>query len=126
MDFVLPDDDIDRLNNDFSGRWKTIINDVERGIVISHYALPPGYSLPEVNMLILVPQGYPMAQLDMFYLSPGVAKTNGNAIGALKNEVHFDQQWQRWSRHYQWQAGVHNMRTHLDVAENSLDEELLR
>lgn len=125
MDFELPDDDIGFLNNSFPSRWKTIVSDVERGIVINNYALPVGYTLPEVEMMILIPPDYPMAQLDMFYLSPDVAKTNGNAIGTVINELHFNNQWQRWSRHYQWQAGVHNIATHLQVVKNSLEEELL-
>ncbi|WP_424946015.1 E2/UBC family protein [Candidatus Spongiihabitans sp.] len=126
MDFALPDDDVGLLNNTFPSRWKTIVSTVERGIVISRYALPVGYTLSEVEIMILIPQDYPMAQLDMFYLSPDVAKTNGNAIGAVSNELHFNRQWQRWSRHYQWQVGINNIATHLGVVKNALETELLK
>ena len=120
MDFALPDDDVGFLNNSFPSRWRTIVSTVDRGIVISRYALPACYTLQEVEMMILIPQNYPMAELDMFYLSPEVTKTNGNAIGGVSNETHFDRQWQRWSRHYQWQAGIHNIATHLGVVNNAL------
>lgn len=124
MDFELPDDDVGFLNNAFPGKWKTIVGTVERGIVISRYALPVGYALSEAEIMILIPQEYPMAQLDMFYLSPDVAKTNGNAIGTVSNVSHFNRQWQRWSRHYQWQVGVHNIATHLGTVRNALESEL--
>lgn len=126
MDFELSEDDASFLNNTFPDRWKTIVSGVERGIAISPYHLPKGYNLLKVNMMILIPQNYPVAKLDMFYLSPEIAKTNDESIAALNNETHFDRAWQRWSRHYSWQAGIHNIATHLQVVKNSLEEELLR
>lgn len=126
MDFELPDDDIGFLENAFKGKWNTVTIDTERGIIINNYPLPKGYSHTEVEMMILIPQDYPMAALDMFYLLPEITKTNGGTIGALNNEPHLDRQWQRWSRHYEWQAGIHNIATHLHIVKNSLEEELKR
>ena len=123
MDFELPDDDIGFLNNSFDV-WQTIISNVERGIIIKNYSLPDGYNCQQVEMMILVPQNYPAAALDMFYISPDIIKTNGRSIGALSSGAHFDRQWQRWSRHYQWQAGIHNIATHLHAVKNALEDEL--
>ena len=127
MDFDLPEDDIGFLDSAFGREnWHTIIKDAEQGIVIKKYSLPQGYNQPTVAMMILIPQDYPMAALDMFYLSPDISKTNGKSIGALQNEAHFDKQWQRWSRHYPWKAGTYNIATHMQVVKNSLIEELDR
>lgn len=126
MNFELPDDDVGFLKNSFKDKWQTVMSDTERGIVINNYPLPKDYNHTEVEMMILIPQDYPMAALDMFYLFPEITKTNGNNIEALNNESHFDRQWQRWSRHYPWQAGIHNIATHLQVVKNSLEEELER
>lgn len=125
MDFELSDDDIGFLDSDFKG-WQTIISDVERGIIIKNHLLPEGYNCQKVEIMILIPQDYPVAALDMFYISPEITKTNSRNIEALDNETHFNRQWQRWSRHYQWQAGIHSIATHLQVVKNSLIEELER
>lgn len=124
MDFELLDDDVGFLNSTFNNKWQTIISSVARGIVIENYSLPSGYNLLEVKMMILVPQDYPMARLDMFYISPSIAKNNGNPIQQLGNATHFGIQWQGWSRHYTWQAGIHNIATHFQVIKNFLEEEL--
>ncbi len=126
MDFALPDDDTNFLNTSFNGKWDGIVSNVERGIIIKNYPLPDGYNHKEVEMMILVPQDYPVAALDMFYIFPEITKTNGRIIEALNTESHLDRQWQRWSRHYPWQAGIHNIATHLQVVKNSLIEELNR
>lgn len=126
MNFELPDDDVGFLENEFKGKWQTIISDTERGIIVKKYSLSEGYNQSEVEMMILIPQDYPMAALDMFYLLPGIAKTNGSDIKALNNEEHFGKQWQRWSRHYTWEAGIHNIATHFHSIKDSLEGELQR
>ncbi len=126
MSFELPNDDIEFLNLEFNNQWEYKKNDAERGIIIKNYPILEGYSCVEVSLMILVPQNYPVSALDMFYVLPEITKTNGNAISALENENHFDIQWQRWSRHYNWQAGIHNIATHLTVVKNCLKEELQR
>lgn len=122
MGFKLPKDDLGFLEDSFRGKWETIVDEVERGILIKNYFLPEGYKQLDVEMMILVPQNYPMAALDMFYVSPDIAKVTGNNIVALSNESHFSKRWQRWSRHYQWEAGIHNIATHLQVVKNALED----
>lgn len=126
MDFELLDDDVGFLNSTFNDKWQTIPSTVAQGIVIENYSLPSGYNPSEIKMMILVPQNYPMAQLDMFYTSPSIAKNNGNPIQALNNVQHFGMQWQGWSRHYTWQEGIHNIATHFQAIKNFLEEELQR
>ena len=126
MCFHLPQDDTDFLDDSFNKRWKRIADDKERGIVIEGYLLPEGYNQSEAEMMLLIPLNYPMAALDMFYVSPDITKVSGNDIAALDSEVHLSRKWQRWSRHYDWLEGIHNIATHLAVVENALRDELQR
>ena len=123
MDSALTDDDIKYLNITFNGHWQEITEQV-RGIIIKDYLLPLGYNISKAEMMIIIPNGYPMAALDMFYLHPKICKQNSNVISALTDEVHFGKSWQRWSRHYLWIPGVHNLSTHMRVIQNSLKQEL--
>lgn len=124
MDFILPAQDLDFLNNKFKDKWQSIISNNEQGVIVTKYSLPKGYSQSEVDIMILIPKDYPMAQLDMFYILPEITKTNNTNIKALNKENHFDKQWQRWSRHYDWQPGIYNIATHFHIIEQALVKEV--
>ena len=124
MDFELPEDDIGFLNHSFKNSWSTVIDSKEQGIIIKNYSLPEGYDQARVEVMILIPQNYPVAALDMFYLCPSIFKKNADSIEQLSDESHFDKQWQRWSRHYNWKAGINNIATHIKFVENALIKEL--
>lgn len=126
MSFNLPDDDKVFLNTQFNEKWETVTLNGEQGVIITDYELPVGYNESKIELMLLVPQDYPMSALDMFYVSPDIAKQNGNSIEALTNEPHFSKEWQRWSRHYQWEPGAHSVATHLKFIENCFNEELQR
>ena len=122
----LTDDDEEYLKSNFKDRCECLVLNGEQAIIIKDYKLPEGYNHTLIELMVLVPVNYPMAQLDMFYVSPSIAKKNNRGIKALNNEVHVGREWQRWSRHYPWEPGVHNVATHLKVVENSFKEELKR
>lgn len=126
MDFSLPNDDLEYLNYNFGEKWEGKTHNNEKGIIINDYTLPSDYNHKIIRMMILIPNNYPMSQLDMFYVSPNITKMNGKPIGALMNENHLNEQWQCWSRHYNWRPGEDNIATHFKVIENSLKEEIER
>ena len=70
--------------------------------------------------MILVPAGYPASPLDMFYFDPPLGKADGTEAGELAIEEHFQRQWQRWSRHYQWTPGDDNLASHVEYVLNEL------
>lgn len=78
-----------------------------------------GWTFPEVylprfgDILIRIPAGYPLTQLDMFWTRPDikVANTGQWPDKADVHEVYAGLKWQRWSRHGEWRAGVDNLRT---------------
>ncbi len=89
----------------------------KRGVIVRRFPLPPGkFQVPEADILIQVPQGYPDANLDMFWLSPALHLTpSGKLPNKIATEVHFGTSWQRWSRHYkqgQWRRGIDDIASH--------------
>ena len=122
---LLTEDDVQYLNQEFPDSWNEIVDD-SSGIIVKNFSLPLGYNIDKVELLIIIPNDYPMAALDMFYLYPEIHKKNRATIEALTNEIHFGKQWQRWSRHYSWLPGIHCLATHMKVVRNSLEEELLK
>lgn len=87
-----------------------------------HLVVIPDYTLPEHMMpdsgdlMIMVPDGYPLAGLDMFFLSPAVTLTDGRRPAG--GEGHVDilgRQWQQMSWHYQrpWNPNRDTLLTHL-------------
>lgn len=71
------------------------------------------------DLMIRVPQGYPVAALDMYYVDPPLRlrTTNAHPIAADHFETHGGRRWQRFSRHLpqSWRPGVDNLRTYFAV-----------
>ena len=81
-------------------------------LVLRNWPFPEAYNPRVADVLIRIPPGYPMGQLDMFYTSPTIMKTNGAFPEACQQmENHSDRTWQRWSRHHPWRSGIDNLRT---------------
>lgn len=90
------------------------------GIVIKNFPLPPGkFDRDAVNVMIQLPAGYPDASVDMFYTSPWI-KLKGGARYPNCADVAYQfagTNWQRWSRHAEWRAGIDGIRTMVARAE---------
>ena len=124
--FGLQLEDIEYLEANYSGQWS--LTDPHTGgdlvgLVIENFRLPDGYTTSTADLMIIVPNGYPGSMLDMFYFDPPLQRIHGQAIHALASEFHFGRQWQRWSRHYQWQPGYDSLVTHIERAKNLLSVE---
>lgn len=88
-------------------------------LVIPDFGLPDHWSAPEVTLMAIVPNGYPMAAMDMFWTDPALKLSDGREPhGAGSLEVHLGKQWQRFSWHYTnpqaaWRPGHSSLLTHL-------------
>jgi hypothetical protein len=83
-------------------------------VVIQEFDFPEAYSPRKANLLIILPAGYPNANLDMFWTDPVVKLANGNLPDRADNHATYNGvSWQRWSRHFQnpWRQNVDNLRT---------------
>ncbi|MDE0119102.1 MAG: multiubiquitin domain-containing protein [Bdellovibrionales bacterium] len=121
--FLLPNEDTEYLKVNFP-KWKRLIEGSKKGLVILNYRLPEGYIPRKADLMIMIPDDYPTANIDMFYFSPDIRREDGVAIEALSSETHFGRNWQRWSRHYNWQAGFDNIVRHISYVHNQLKFEI--
>lgn len=83
-------------------------------VVIRDYELPATYSPRIVELMVVVPAGYPNAALDMFWTYPDVRLASGGwPIQAEHHQEYLGRNWQRWSRHFKnpWRPGIDSIRT---------------
>ena len=121
--FLLPEEDLEYLKANFPD-YKCEMENSKKGIIIPNYPLPKGYSPVKSNLMLMIPDNYPTAKIDMFYFLPNIARQDGAEISALNDENHFNQKWQRWSRHYDWRPGIDNIATHISYIHNQLKSEV--
>jgi hypothetical protein len=82
-------------------------------LILRDVALPAGYSVARVNILIKVAPTFPDARPDMFWVSPVLTLANGAPPQATSIESIRGEQWQRYSWHLQphaWHAGTSHLR----------------
>ena len=121
---LLPEEDEEFLNSN-GHHWKPLDEmGAKHGLLIKCFPIPDGYRPATTDLMLLIPADYPAAGIDMFYFDPGIARNDRRDIGALEIETHFNRNWQRWSRHYDWRAGVDNVATHITYVKNQLESEL--
>jgi hypothetical protein len=92
-------------------------------VVIHEFDFPAAYTPRKANLLIILPAGYPNANLDMFWTEPVVKLANGNWPDRADNHVTYNGiSWQRWSRHFQtaWRQSVDNLRTFVTTIRKEL------
>lgn len=92
-------------------------------LVIKNYQLPGAYVPGSCDLLLRLPPGYPNANPDMFWTTPGICLRNGVApLAAQVVEAYDGRNWQRWSRHNQaWRAGIDNVQTKLRAVKTELE-----
>ena len=123
--YALLPEDTEYLDGHYPSKWKKISEGNGKfGLLIEGFPLPNGYTVEKSTLMVLIPSGYPGPALDMFYFDPPLNRSDGSAINALASETHFGQEWQRWSRHYEWQPGVDSVVTHVEYVINELRDEV--
>lgn len=94
-------------------------------VVLPGFQLPAAFQPQRVELLLLIPFGYPDTQLDMFWVDPSVTLCGAppQATGA---EVRLGRPWQRFSRHLPqgaWRPGVDGLRNYLALLHTMLERE---
>lgn len=96
----------------------------KKAVIVRRWPLPTGrFDVDVVDVLIVLPSGYPDVAPDMFYLFPWVrvmpAKTLPKAADQPLEFV--GQRWQRWSRHNtEWRPGIDGMWTMMKRIEHAI------
>lgn len=98
------------------------IDDGTRHLVIARgLDLPAHWNRRSTDILLQVPQGYPLAALDMFWVTPGLALADGRQPqNADQLETYAGRTWQRFSWHYppghRWNPDTDGILSHLRFA----------
>ena len=122
---ALPSEDSEYLAGNYGDRWSIISEGPGKyGLLIKDFPVPEGFNRGTSTLMILLPSGYPGSALDMFYFDPPLGRSDGVGIGALASESHFGRSWQRWSRHYGWEAGVDSLVSHVEYVKRELRREV--
>lgn len=96
-------------------------------LVIHDYELPAGFTEETVELLIEIPDTYPDAKLDMFWLYPIVRIAANNAEPrATSDRRDFDgKSWQRFSRHLNnWRPESDSLQTYLVWLRRHLEDDV--
>jgi hypothetical protein len=109
--------------------WSTVVEGGRRWLIIRDTPLPAGYNLSLVTIAMEIPTAYPMAEIDMFYCFPHLARIDGQIIPQTHvNEIIGGRSFQRWSRHRgaiaPWRPGKDSVVTHLLLIDESLSREV--
>jgi hypothetical protein len=94
-------------------------------VVLHGFQLPASFEPHRIELLLLIPFGYPDTQLDMFWVNPSVT-LRGAAPQATGAEAHLGRQWQRFSRHLPqgaWRPGVDGLQSYLALLQTMLERE---
>jgi hypothetical protein len=112
---------IDRRYLEDHGLTYEIIGEAgSSGVVIKDFPLPPGkFDRDTVDIMIQLPAGYPDASVDMFYTAPWIKLKASGRYAKCADAAHqfAGTNWQRWSRHADWRAGIDGIRTMVARAE---------
>jgi hypothetical protein len=96
------------------------------GIVLKDMPLPEGkFGVTTVDVLVILPPGYPDCPPDMFYCLPWLKlrQTGSDPRAASTAHAFRGQTWQRWSRHNNaWRPGVDGIHTMVKRIERALAE----
>jgi Prokaryotic E2 family E len=93
-------------------------------VILKNVSFSGNYKPRNADILIIVPAGYPNAQLDMFWVCPEIYFKNGSAPDRTGHRESFHgRTWQRWSRHGSWRGGIDNLRTFISSIRKEIDSE---
>lgn len=98
-------------------------------LILHDYGLPAGYSAETVELLLVVPDQYPDAPLDMWWVHPWINFASGARPAAADVPQVFSsfepeptRIWQRFSRHPVWRDSD-DLRTFLAVMRSTFERE---
>lgn len=96
-------------------------------VVLREQPLPLHWNRPTTDILLQVPQGYPLAAMDMFWVTPGLTLADGRQpLNADQLETYVGQTWQRFSWHYPpghcWNPATDGILSHLRFARARLGQ----
>ncbi len=121
----LPPEDAEYLKNRGID-YEMAVDGGQVAVILKGYKIPEGmFDHEVVDVLILLPAGYPDAVVDMFYCSPWLKLISKNDFPNAANVSHAfaERTWQRWSRHnYTWRAGIDGIHTVLGRLDRALKE----
>jgi hypothetical protein len=119
--FQMPEEDVEQLDS-LGVEWETLKAPNGQWLLLHGFGFPSGYNLPSGSVAIQIPASYPVAGLDMAYFSPHLQRVDGQTLRQTQCEMQIDgKSWQRWSRHYGWIPGQHNVGTHILLVRHWLD-----
>lgn len=125
--FVLTEEDADYLDS-LGLPWEAVSEGPTNRIVIRGMQIPVGYNQSHADVFVIIPSGYPDAQIDMAYFFPALARKDGRAINRVPGQDFDGRNWQGWSRHRTvnsaWRPGIDNLETHMALVQSFLSEEL--
>jgi hypothetical protein len=89
-------------------------------VLVKNFDVAPGGFTPGMtNLMVRIPQQYPMTPLDMWYCDPPVRlqSTGQYAVASEVMESHLGKAWQRFSRHLNgsWRPGVDGLRSYFSL-----------
>lgn len=116
------------LDMEYPG-WMAVIESGRRWVLLPNYVLPDGYTRRSADLAVEIPPTYPLTEIDMFYLNPEAALSNGATIPATDvRQSIAGRSFQRWSRHRGevsvWQPSSDNIITHLALVESAILREV--
>ena len=98
----------------------------QAGVVLKGIVLPDGkFDAASVEILVVLPPGYPDCPPDMFYCLPWLKLRGANRYPRAADQQHpfRGQIWQRWSRHNNtWRPGIDGIHTMVKRIEHALAE----
>jgi hypothetical protein len=114
--FTLPEEDA-RFLDSTGYFWEVVTEAGTHRVVLCGVPTATGYNHDKVDLYFRIEGAYPDTQLDMVYVHPPLARTDGKIINGLARETFDGKTWQRWSRHRTntnpWRPGIDNLETHL-------------
>lgn len=119
--FLLPEEDTEQLDS-LGVEWETLREPNGQWLLLHGFLFPSGYNPATGSVAVQIPGNYPVAGLDMAYFFPHLSRVDGQPLRQTDARVRVDgKDWQRWSRHYSWVPGQHNIGTHVVLVRRWLD-----
>ncbi|MEH6476591.1 MAG: multiubiquitin domain-containing protein [Sneathiella sp.] len=110
-------------------KLETMVENGRRWAILRQFPLPDGYTIKETDVAIDVPPTYPVAQIDMFYCYPHLARKSGGPIPQTQScQTIEGQSYQRWSRHRHgattWNPETDSIITHIAIIADAIAREV--